>query len=161
MEINFQRNLVDDSWDIKTICLENLLRDSSLEKECDIILNGSEGTLNFHEEILTSEEQILVNLLIEQSREMEDNFISIGEKNYRRREYSTSKRLIKETWYHTNNEDGTYSNKVEEIIYTYNSNKLMGYTIKKYWMDGTVRLEENYQYSTLSGDFEAIDLKRI
>lgn len=63
-----------------------------------------------------------------------------SKKKYCVKEYvKNGKRLTKETWYETDNGDGTYSDKTEERVYTYNGNKLEKDDVTYYWPDGSVR----------------------
>lgn len=71
---------------------------------------------------------------------------SIGSKNYCVKEYSNSKRLLIETWYHTDDGDDTYSGLVERTTYTYESNKLVSHKIEEFWLDGTVMSSVEYTY---------------
>ena len=69
----------------------------------------------------------------------------IGEKNYNIKIYFANN-LINDIWYNTDNGDGTYSNKVEELIYSYENGKLMSHILKKYYMGDLEYYQEQFDY---------------
>jgi hypothetical protein len=73
---------------------------------------------------------------------------TVGTKNFLVKEYDSNGRLNKDVWYNTDNGDGTYSGKVEETEYVYNGNKVNKYFVKEYWLDGTLKMQEEYRYFT-------------
>ena len=58
--------------------------------------------------------------------------------------------LLRETWWHTDNGDGTYSDKVSETTYQYQGKKLVSRTEQTFWSDGTVKSSVKIGYFTLS-----------
>lgn len=58
--------------------------------------------------------------------------------------------LQKETWWATDNGDGTYSDKAFEKVYTYSGISLMSRTETEYLSDGTVSETKTYGYFTTS-----------
>lgn len=64
------------------------------------------------------------------------NGAGVGEKNYLVRSYSGNL-LATETWYNTDDGDGTYSGKVETTSYTYSGQKLVSKSVQSYYTDGT------------------------
>lgn len=74
---------------------------------------------------------------------------TIKPKNFKVLSFNAVYRKDKETWYATDNGDGTYSDKVEETIFTYDSvstSQLMYKTITVYHVDGTVYSTEKIEY---------------
>lgn len=70
---------------------------------------------------------------------------TILEKKYRVDEYERGK-LSVTTWYNVDNEDETYSNKVEETSYTYSGNKIISTTEIQYSAVETVLSEKTWNY---------------
>lgn len=66
--------------------------------------------------------------------------------NFKVSSYNTSNQLTSETWYDTDNGDGTYSNIAEQITYTYSGIVLMSRVETVYFYDGTVSSAETYNY---------------
>jgi len=62
-----------------------------------------------------------------------------------------SGKLDRETWWHTDDGGGTYSDKVNETAYQYQGNKLLSRTETTYWSDGVVRSTAKIGYFTISG----------
>jgi hypothetical protein len=54
--------------------------------------------------------------------------------------------LSTETWYDTDNGDGTYSNMAAQTTYTYSGNALLSKTEIIYFYDGTVQSTNTYNY---------------
>jgi len=69
------------------------------------------------------------------------------QENYHLSEYVSGK-LTKETWYETDNGDGTYSNKARDIVYSWTTNYLTSYTESIYYKSGTLKEKEVYNYYT-------------
>ena len=85
----------------------------------------------------------------------------LGDKNYLVKEYQNNKkRLLKSTWYNTDNNDGTYSDIVEETVYKYKGKKIESYTVTKYWANGIKISSETYVYYTNTNPTREI-LKRV
>jgi hypothetical protein len=75
----------------------------------------------------------------------------IGDKNFKVEEFTGSKK-VKETWYSTDNEDGTYSDCVEETTYTHQGNLLISETLQPKWPDGSNRgSAETWNYYRTDG----------
>jgi len=69
------------------------------------------------------------------------------QKNYKISSYDTTNSLTKDTWYDTDNGDGTYSGKAEETTYTYQSGIALLYKIvDTYFYDETVASSIKYEY---------------
>jgi len=74
-------------------------------------------------------------------------------KKYCIKEYSTNKKkLQKETWYETDNGDGTYSDKIEETEYVYDGNKIVREEVTMFWPDGSERDSYTVTYFTQEGN---------
>jgi len=96
----------------------------------------------FFESDLTGDEQTALQTLV-----ADHATSSIGEMKYLVKEYDPSGRLlIKETWYDTDNGDGTYSGKVSEISYTYNTGRLEKRREKNFWLDGVESKDKAWEY---------------
>jgi len=80
--------------------------------------------------------------------------VSSLEKLFLVQEKDTKGRRIKETWYATDNGDGTYDDKVEEVDYTYSGIKVATKTVKKFRTDGS-------EYDSEPWDFYANDKTKI
>lgn len=79
-----------------------------------------------------------------------DDFLNaktVRDKNYQVFVYDSLNRKETETWYATES-DGTYSNKVEETAYNYDTatNNLLSKTITNYYYDGSVDSTETISY---------------
>jgi hypothetical protein len=117
-----------------------LLQQQVLASDCVAVLShintdGDDCILVFGEEPSTGDEAIVDALVANHTR------LSQAEKNFLVAEYANPHSvLVKETWYGTDNGDGTYSDPVEETVYTYtNSNKvLVSKTVTPLFPDGTL-----------------------
>jgi len=91
---------------------------------------------------LTAEEQTALQALVS------DHSVSdVGEAKFLVKEYDASgRRIIRETWYNTDNGDGTYSGKVTENAYIYNNGKLEKRKEKRFWLDGTEDIDKEWDY---------------
>jgi len=147
MEITFIRNSIENEWDITPCTLgRKIQNESGIDEQFFVVCDEANGIVNYPDYELTQQEQNTINSIIEASRGVNDDPPLIGEKKYRIKKYTGNRQLKKETWYHTDNGDGTYADKVEEIIYHYSNKKLTGFTINKYWMNGDLRETEEYEY---------------
>lgn len=95
----------------------------------------------FFDGSLTSEEKTQLDTIVS------GHIISTtGNKNYLVKDFLQNGRISLETWYDTDNGDGTYSGKIEETIYTYIGNKLTEYVIKIFLLNGVLLSEQKYEY---------------
>jgi len=77
--------------------------------------------------------------------------VEIRLKKYLVEEYNDDEYVSKRTYYYHDNGDGTYTGKLEEIIYTYSeieSDLLESHNTKTYYLDGTERTDETFNYYT-------------
>ncbi|MFX1590480.1 MAG: hypothetical protein ACFFC1_20290 [Promethearchaeota archaeon] len=97
--------------------------------------------------------KVVSNNIQEMTQEEKDlidnNYIcepmKIGEKKYNVKEYLPGKRLSKDTWYNKN-DASEYSEKVEEIIYSYQGSKLTQHVKTVYYLTGEISSQETYEY---------------
>lgn len=68
---------------------------------------------------------------------------------------NVSNKLITETWYETDNGDGTYSGKSEEIEFIYSKNTLTTRIERSFLSNGAVISEKIFDYYT-NGDLQII-----
>ena len=99
----------------------------------------------FFESELSDEEEVILNDLISAH-----SLTTSGEENFFVQVNNSRGNVVSETWYNTDNGDGTYSGKVREIVYTYSSNgkNLQGRTEKEFWLDGTEKTSKAFEYYT-------------
>ena len=76
------------------------------------------------------------------------NATLIKDKNFKLETYDPTNRKILETWYATDNGDGTYKDKVEETTFTYQSGTavLLYKTVAVYYADGSEVSSTRYSY---------------
>ena len=92
---------------------------------CDIYFNAD----------LSGEDETILNGLVAAHVPAE-----IGSKNFLVAEYNSRGNVTKETWYGTDDGDGTYSDPVEETVYTYGGaadKLLLSKTVTDLFTDGT------------------------
>ena len=70
------------------------------------------------------------------------------EKNYKISDYTWLGKLQTETWYETDDGNGSYSNKAEETVYTYSGLSLIKKTTSVYCYDGSVDSTHVVEYYT-------------
>jgi hypothetical protein len=95
-------------------------------------------------------------------KEIIDAFLiakTIRQKKFKVSKYDSLFRKISETWYDTDNGDGTYSGKSEEITYTYESSSclLLNYILTTFYYDGSEKSSLQYDYFTNSTQHEIIE----
>lgn len=71
---------------------------------------------------------------------------TLRNKNFKVSSYNSSSQLTSDTWYDTDNGDGTYSNMAEQVVYTYSANVLMSRVDTIYFYDGTISSAATYNY---------------
>ena len=135
--------------DIKASCnqmqlLVEIEADESIDRSKIRILEQQDSSINIYAEPeLTSAEETALATIV-------SNHVgaTIGEENFLVKEYSNRNggNLLKETWYHTDNGDGTYSDIVSEKEYAYYGNTLIEHIEREYWINGVVRNEKKYRY---------------
>lgn len=77
--------------------------------------------------------------------------VEVKPKKYLIKEYNDNGYSLKKTYYCHDNGDGTYTGKIEEITYTYseiNLNILESHNVITYYLDGTERTNEIFNYYT-------------
>lgn len=97
----------------------------------------------YFDEDLTVEQQDIISSVISSHNASEEQ---TAEKKFLVKEFSAQNRLVKETWYAIDNGDGTYSNKIEETVYEWSKNDMIGRSFKKFWLDGSETTEEIWKY---------------
>jgi len=68
--------------------------------------------------------------------------------------YNKDGTIKSESWYDTDNGDGTYVGIVEQTTYAYDKNKLISKTLQRYWADGSPNgdpITWTYYYNELLG----------
>jgi hypothetical protein len=82
------------------------------------------------------------------------------EKLFKVVKYSLQSRVETETWYDTDNGDGTYSGKAEETTYTYLDAIMLYRIVVVYYYDGTVSSTTKYEYYKNSTTNEIIEKQK-
>lgn len=82
------------------------------------------------------------------------------DKFFRVMKYTPQSRVETETWYDTDNGDGTYAGKAEETTYTYSDAILLYRTTVVYYYDGTVQSTTKYEYYKNSSTNEIIEKQK-
>jgi hypothetical protein len=80
-----------------------------------------------------------------------DNFLrakTTRERKYKIISYDVMNRIEKETWYDTDNGDGTYTGKAEETVFTFDglTSTLLYKIIKTFYFDGTEETSTKVEY---------------
>jgi hypothetical protein len=88
-------------------------------------------------EMNSTEKQIIDDFLLAKTNR---------EKKYKVLSYDERNNLSKESWYDTDNGDGTYLGKSEETTYAYDNSLLLSRTVVIYYYDGTVQTTLIYDY---------------
>jgi len=94
----------------------------------------------YFENQLTESDVLVLNEIIS------SHSLLMGEKNFFVETYENNKKII-ETWYATN-ENNLYTNKVEETMFIYDSNKIIKKIVKEYYLGDIEKSSIEYNYFT-------------
>lgn len=126
-----------------------ILKCKSISPDVEYVTLHSEYLLVHFESEIDSEEFGVLSGIV-----YNHNNNGFGIKKYCIKEYNNGM-ISKETWYDTDNGDGTYSGLVETTDYVYSNNILLSSKVTSYWLDGSVCDEEETKY------YRTPDLKTI
>jgi hypothetical protein len=140
-DYSYTRNLLEYGYDVNTSYLSFEIKNQiDINK---ISCNGSECKISFDKD-LTTEEKTLLDSLVELSRGIL-HYKEIREKKYKVDHYDAQK-LTTDSYYDTDNGDGTYSGLAEKTTYTYQGAKLLNKVVVTYYYDGTQASSIKYTY---------------
>jgi len=89
----------------------------------------------------------IVSEMTQAEKDAVDDASTIYAKTYKVLTYNSDNSLTKETWYATDNGDGTYADKAEDCAYTYDaSQKLVSKTLTIYYADNSVHSATTTSY---------------
>lgn len=132
-----QYNFTKTSANIEQLTIE-INNNSTIIEDVDYIRYKKTGTDNlkifFSVDLDAGQQTELGNIVTAHTASV------VGSKNFFVEEYNKRNFITKEIWYETDNGDGTYSDKIEETTYFYdtkNKNKLLYCVIKNFLKDGT------------------------
>lgn len=101
---------------------------------------------------MTADEKVLIDDY-EKARTLREKIFKVSK-------YTQQSRVEKETWYDTDNGDGTYTGKAEETIYTYSNSILLYRTTVIYYYDGTVSSTTKHEYYKNAANNEIIEKQK-
>jgi hypothetical protein len=140
-DYSYTRNLLEYGYDVNTSYLSFVAKDQ-IDKN-KISCSGAECKISFDKD-LTTEEKTLLDSLVELSRGIL-HYKETREKKYKVGHYDAQK-LITDSYYDTDNGNGTYSGLAEKTTYTYQGAKLLDKTVVTYYYDGTQVSSVKYTY---------------
>lgn len=152
MSANYQYIISDDTLN-GAVVLDKLkyeINISNISTPLDYLSSDIDGdTLDvWMDEILSGDDANTLHNIIANH----DGVVrTILEKKYLVEAY-TDNRLATETWYYTDNEDDTYSDKVYETSYAWQDNVLLSKTEKVFYDDGSEQSSKTWNYFTNGDD---------
>lgn len=132
---------IEDNLNISSVC--NFINKTNDDIEFD-----------FNQDLSASEDLELDSIL---SLHVE---AKVPFENFYVKEYDSLNRIVKEIWYENDDENGVYSKKAKEIIYSWSNNTLISRTEKEFWSDGIEISSNVYEYYSDNSQNKKIQKKK-